>query len=64
MSCLILRLLCAGWSPLHEACNRGNYSVARLLIQVQVHIIYVHEACLATGSVADPNPSPKEFETF
>ena len=23
----------AGWSPLHEACNRGNPVVARLLIR-------------------------------
>ena len=22
-----------GWSPLHEACNRGNLSVARLLLR-------------------------------
>ena len=23
----------AGWSPLHEACNRGNLSVAKLLLR-------------------------------
>ena len=23
----------AEWSPLHEACNRGNYSVVKLLLE-------------------------------
>ena len=26
-------LTISGWSPLHEACNRGNLSVAKLLIR-------------------------------